>query len=160
MEVSAFLLGEREMSGVEVRVGSLDEVTQVVETIGEFARKETVESLSERLNDKHDALVLVAVEDRQLLGFKIGYRLDDTTYYSWLGGVSPLARGKGVAQKLLDYQEAWVADKGYRELNVKSRNQFPSMLRLLIRNHYQIEDFERVDPLQESRIHFTKLLIA
>lgn len=147
------------MSAIEIRPGTLEEVVQVVEQITEFARKETTDSLALRLDNKQGVLVLVALEGEQLLGFKIGYQIDQQTYYSWFGGVSPAARNKGVAQKLLDRQEAWVADRGYRDLKVKSRNQFPSMLRLLIRNGYQIEDFESVDPLRESRIHFIKSLV-
>lgn len=140
---------------ITVREGSLQEVEQIVATITEFVRKETVDTLYARLDGKR-SLVLVAEEDGYLLGFKIGYQLDNETFYSWFGGVSPQARKRGVAQILMDWQERWVGEQGYHQLKVKSRNQFPSMLRLLLRNGYQIEDFERVDPLVESRIHFCK----
>lgn len=43
---------------------------------------------------------------------------------------------------LLEAQEEWVAEQGYKTLKVKSRNQFPAMLRLLLRNDYIIEKFE------------------
>ncbi len=43
---------------------------------------------------------------------------------------------------LLEAQEEWVAEQGYKTLKVKSRNQFPAMLRLLLRNGYLIEKFE------------------
>jgi len=49
-------------------------------------------------------------------------------------------------------------DHGYQQLKVKSRNQFPAMLRLLLRNNYLIENFEPYEPLLESRIHFVKQL--
>ena len=127
----------------------------VVEQIDEFSHKESVESLSARLQDKKQ-LVLVAEEDGQLLGFKIGYQLDEQTFYSWFGGVSPLARNKGVAQLQLDIQEQWVRDQGYKQLKVKSRNQFSSMLRLLLRNGYMIENFEQKEDIKENRLHFVK----
>ncbi|MCW8333182.1 GNAT family N-acetyltransferase [Vibrio sp. SCSIO 43135] len=142
---------------VVVRQGSLEEVVQVVSAIQEFAQKETVQSLLKRLDGK-TSLVLVAEERGQLLGFKIGYEIDNETFYSWFGGVSPLARNKGVAQKLLDVQEQWVVEHGYTQLKVKSRNQFPAMLRLLIRNSYLIENYEKRDPIIESRIEFVKSL--
>lgn len=138
------------------RVGSLEECVQVVQQIKEFAHKETVESLSARLDGKVRSLVQVAQQGDNLLGFKIGYQLDDNTFYSWFGGVSSLARNKGVAQQLLEIQEQWVREQGYRQLKVKSRNQFPSMLRLLLRNGYMIEKFVPKQPLEESRIHFVK----
>ncbi|EOW9552846.1 N-acetyltransferase family protein [Vibrio fluvialis] len=140
---------------MQIRLGTLAEAAQVVQEIGEFIRKETVETLAQRLAGKRD-LILIAEEDGQLLGFKIGYELDSETFYSWFGGVSSLARNRGVAQQLLDAQEQWVAERGYGKLTVKSRNQFPAMLRLLLRNGYLIENFEKTEPLAESRIHFVK----
>ncbi|KWU02402.1 acetyltransferase [Vibrio toranzoniae] len=142
---------------VVVREGSLEEVVSVVEQISEFAKKESVASLSERLAGK-TSLILVAEEAGVLLGFKIGYELDQQTFYSWFGGVSPLARNKGVAQAQLDAQELWVEQQGYQQLKVKSRNQFPAMLRLLLRNGYQIEKLEEKEDITENRIYFLKTL--
>ncbi|MEZ8158991.1 GNAT family N-acetyltransferase [Vibrio splendidus] len=138
-----------------VREGSLEEVVSVVEQITEFARKESVASLSERLAGK-TSMILVAEEAGVLLGFKIGYELDENTFYSWFGGVLPIARNKGVAQAQLDTQEQWVQQQGYKRLKVKSRNQFPAMLRLLLRNGYLIEKLEEKEDINAHRIHFLK----
>ncbi|ERM59095.1 N-acetyltransferase family protein [Vibrio cyclitrophicus] len=138
-----------------VREGSLEEVVSVVEQISEFAKNESVASLAERLAGKK-SLILVAEDDDVLLGFKIGYALDQHTFYSWFGGVSPLARNKGVAQAQLEAQEAWVQKQGYEQLKVKSRNQFPAMLRLLLRNGYLIEKLEEKEDINAHRIHFLK----
>ncbi|MEZ8878999.1 MULTISPECIES: GNAT family N-acetyltransferase [Vibrio] len=140
---------------VIVREGSLEEVVSVVEQITEFAKKESVASLSERLAGK-TSLILVAEEAGVLLGFKVGYELDENTFYSWFGGVSSLARNKGVAQAQLDVQEQWVKQQGYQQLKVKSRNQFPAMLRLLLRNGYLIEKLEEKEDINTNRIHFLK----
>ncbi len=140
-----------------VRDGTLQEVVTIVERISEFAQKESVDSLQQRLNGKKHQ-VLLAEQDGSLLGFKIGYELDNKTFYSWFGGVCPSARRKGVAQALLNHQETWAAKQGYSAIKVKSRNQFPSMLRMLIANHYLIADYEPKEPLVESRIHFVKWL--
>ncbi|MFG0605750.1 GNAT family N-acetyltransferase [Vibrio mimicus] len=140
-----------------VREGSLNEVTQIVAQISEFAKSENEQSLQARLENKPN-LVLVAENNGELLGFKIGYKLDSETFYSWFGGVAPAARGHGVAQRLLEVQEAWVLEQGYKRIKVKSRNQFPAMLRLLIKNGYLIENYEKKDPIIESRIHFSKEL--
>ncbi|MFB9214032.1 GNAT family N-acetyltransferase [Vibrio sinaloensis] len=143
---------------ITYREGTLAECVQVVEQIKEFSHKETVESLAARLEGKPRFLIQVAQEGENLLGFKIGYQLDNDTFYSWFGGVSSLARNKGVAQSLLEIQEQWVRQHGYKWLKVKSRNQFPAMLRLLIRNGYLIEKFEEKDVLLDCRIHFVKQL--
>ncbi len=91
-----------------------------------------------------------------LLGFKIGYELDENTFYSWFGGVLPIARNKGVAQAQLDIQEQWVKQQGYQQLKVKSRNLFPAMLRLLLKNGYLIEKLEEKEDINAHRIHFLK----
>jgi len=140
---------------VIVREGSLEEVVSVVEQITEFAKKESVASLSERLAGK-TSLILVAEEAGVLLGFKIGYELDENTFYSWFGGVLPIARNKGVAQAQLDIQEQWVKQQGYQQLKVKSRNLFPAMLRLLLKNGYLIEKLEEKEDINVHRIHFLK----
>jgi ribosomal protein S18 acetylase RimI-like enzyme len=142
---------------MKIREGSLSEVVTVVTEIDEFIVKENEQSLAQRLEGKRH-LILVAEQQGQILGFKIGYELDSDTFYSWFGGVSPKSRNLGLAQKLLDVQESWVIEQGYQQLKVKSRNQFPAMLRLLLRNNYLIENFEPYEPLLESRIHFVKQL--
>ncbi len=142
---------------VVFRRGTLAECVEAVEAINEFAHKESVDSLAARIEGKR-SLVLVAEEQGDIIGFKIGYELNAETFYSWFGGVTPAARGKGVAQTLLDEQEAWVVAQGYKTLKVKSRNQFPMMLRLLIKNGYMIENYESKPDIREARIHFSKAM--
>ncbi len=140
-----------------IREGTLEEALQVVNRVKEFTNEETIESMAQRLGDKN-SLILVAEKNGSILGFKIGYELDDDTFYSWFGGVAPQARNEGVAQMLLEAQEEWVAEQGYKTLKVKSRNQFPAMLRLLLRNGYLIEKFDENLNLRESRVHFIKAI--
>ena len=64
----------------------------------------------------------------------------------------------GVAQKLLQYQERWVTNKGYKEIEVKSMNQYPEMLHFLIKNQYHIYGVE--DSEHGTKILFQKLLDA
>ncbi len=142
-----------------IRQGSLAEVVSIVTKIDEFVSKETEASLSARLAGKTH-YIQIAEQGDELLGFKIGYQLDEDTFYSWFGGVSSEARGKGVAQALLEAQEKWARDHNFQTITVKSRNQFPAMLRLLIRNDYLIERYEEKPNILESRIYFRKALFA
>ncbi|MDF2154020.1 GNAT family N-acetyltransferase [Vibrio sp. CAU 1672] len=140
-----------------IREGTLQEASQVMARVPEFTLGETPDAMLQRLGDK-TSLILVAEKSGVMLGFKVGYELDDDTFYSWLGGVVAEARNEGVAQMLLEVQEEWVTEQGYKTLKVKSRNQFPAMLRLLLRNGYLIEKVEEKSNLRESRIHFIKAL--
>ncbi len=125
-------------------------------TLPEFTQTEALESLAQRLGD--DYLALVYHEAGQDLGFKLGYAESTAVFYSWLGGVRPEARGRGVAQALLEAQETWAREQGFRQLRVKSMNRFPAMLRLLVRNAYLVEGLTPAqDPLW-TKIHFSKSL--
>lgn len=140
-----------------VRQASLEEALTVLATIKEFDHVETVESLQARIADQ-PALVLVAQMNQQLVGVKVGYAKSDDEFYSWIGGVSPSGRGHGVAQALLEAQEGWVKAEGYKRLTVKSRNRFTAMLRLLLRNGYQILDLEKKGQVADYRLYFEKVL--
>ncbi|BCL68181.1 GNAT family N-acetyltransferase [Vibrio nigripulchritudo] len=140
---------------MQIRIGTLEECVEVANAIPEFVEKETVENLRNRLDGKTH-LILVAVKEEQLLGFKIGYELTEKTFYSWFGGVTPAGRKSGIAQLLMDEQEDWVAKNGYQQVKVKSRNAFPAMLRLLLRNGYLIDMYEKYPNNLDSRIHFLK----
>ncbi|MDJ0879636.1 MAG: GNAT family N-acetyltransferase [Halieaceae bacterium] len=122
----------------------------------EFTRPEPLESLAQRLGD--DYLALVFRKDGQDVGFKLGYPESADTFYSWLGGVSPAARGCGVAQALLEAQEQRVRQRGFRRLRVKSMNRFPAMLRLLVRNGYLVDELTPAEDPLLTKIHFVKLL--
>lgn len=127
---------------LQIREASVEEALAVLHRIVEFAAPISLAELTTRLATK-PALILVAENQQQLVGVKIGYALDKQVFYSWLGGVLPAGRGHGVAQALLEAQEAWVIEQGYQQLTVKSRNRFPAMARLLMRNGYLIEDIEK-----------------
>ncbi|MCQ1057907.1 GNAT family N-acetyltransferase [Photobacterium sp. ZSDE20] len=142
---------------MHIREASTEEAVTVLVAITEFARPATEDELKQRLR-VHRALILVAEIDGELAGVKIGYQLSEDCFYSWLGGVAPAGRRSGVAQALLEAQEAWVLAQGYQTLRVKSRNRFPAMLRLLLRNGYQIEHLEKKDGIEDFRLHFVKQL--
>ncbi|WKE67170.1 GNAT family N-acetyltransferase [Gallaecimonas kandeliae] len=101
----------------------------------EFGGGRSVAQYRARFTGPH--LCLVALVDGVPAAFKLGYALDDTTFYSWLGGVLPPYRRQGLAQLLLEAQEAWAAGQGYGRIEVKSSGRFPAMLALLARNGYQ-----------------------
>ena len=140
-----------------IREASIEEAVTVLAAITEFAHPATLEDVTARLRS-HRALILVAEQEGALVGVKIGYQLSEDCFYSWLGGVAPAGRRGGVAQSLLEAQEDWAVAQGYQTLRVKSRNRFPAMLRLLLRNGYQVEHLEKKDGIEDYRLHFVKQL--
>lgn len=71
----------------------------------------------------------------------------------------PAHRKSGLAQRLLEAQEAWASAHGFAAITVKSMNRYPAMLRLLIRNGYQIRLVEHFGDPARERIHFIKSLL-
>lgn len=122
---------------MSVREGSVSEALAVEAAIPEFGAPHSEERYTQRLTDRR-SLILVAELDDRLVGYKVGYQQTPTVFYSWLGGVIPKERGAGIATALRERQEQWARAAGYRHLRVKSKNRFPSMLRLLIGAGYQI----------------------
>ena len=138
-----------------IHTGNVEAAYQVFLAVPELDRYLSLQGFQSRITE--GTLVLVYEADDKAIGFKVGYPLNDDDFYSWLGGVVPEARQSGVAQALLDYQENWVRDQGYQRLSVKSMNRYPSMLRFLIKNGYQIVHVENVGT-DDERIHFLKQL--
>ena len=63
--------------------------------------------------ERDDLLMLLARSTGTDVGFKIGYRLNDATFYSAKGGVHPAHRRNGIARALLYAMLDVVARRGY-----------------------------------------------
>lgn len=99
--------------------------------------------------------VLAFTEDDKLVGFKIGYRYDTTTFYSWVGGVLPNYRQQGIARQLAKRQEQWAKQNGYTKIRTKSMNRFKPMLILNLKNGFDIVKVYTNDK-QQTKIVFEK----
>lgn len=135
--------------------GTVADVIEIDAAIPEFDNKNSKEKIEQRLAG-NEALILVALEGAKKVGYKLGYALSDTEFYSWLGAVHPSYRGHGIAKQLLKQQEAWVKSKGFKSIRVKSMNKFPAMLQLLISQGYVICGYDDKGSPEESKIHFIK----
>lgn len=141
---------------VTYRQGSLDDVEQVLHAVPEIQNHDLMQSMLDRVSAKQ-YLALVAYRGKQPVGCKLGYALDTDNFYSWLGGVVKKHRGQGIAQQLLNEQEAWARKAGFTHLHVKSMNRYPAMLHMLIKNGYQVCGYEGA--VETSKIRFHKELV-
>ncbi|MET4106954.1 GNAT family N-acetyltransferase [Hymenobacter sp. UYP22] len=90
--------------------------------------------------------VWLAYEDDQLVGCKLGYERKPGHYYSWLGGVHPGFRGRGIAAELMRQQHAWCAAQGYHRVRTHTYNRWRAMLLLNLRHGFDI-----IGTVQSSR---------
>ncbi|MFT2139591.1 GNAT family N-acetyltransferase [Staphylococcus sp. GDY8P145P] len=101
---------------------------------------DTNESLNDKFLSKNKIIILVAYKESTIVGYKIGYEIDCSTFYSWLGGVEKNNRNHGIAQMLMDKQISILKSKGYEKIQTKTFNKWKSMLILNIKNDFQINN--------------------
>lgn len=91
-------------------------------------------------------LTLLAIEDDQVVGCKLGYEQQPDQFYSWLGCVSSSHRGRGLASGLMRRQHDWCRQQGYTRIRTHTYNQWRDMLILNLRF-----DFAIIGTLQGKR---------
>lgn len=82
--------------------------------------------------------VLTAWADEQVVGCKLGYVRKPGHYYSWLGGVHPDFRGRGIATELMRRQHDWCRQNHYQTLRTHTYNQWRNMLILNLKHGFDI----------------------
>ena len=110
-----------------------------------------------RITNKKQVLCLIAYDKNTPVGFKIGYEYNETTFYSWVGGVLENYRKRGIAKTLALLQEKWVKENEFTKLRTKSMNQYKPMLILNIKNGFDIVQIYTNDSGQ-TKIVFEKEL--
>ena len=91
-----------------------------------------------RIRAHEDIFTVIARNEGQLIGFKMGYPILDNTFYSWIGGVIMPFRNKGIANRLAQIQEDWVKENKFAVLKTKSMNRFKPMMMLNLKRGFDI----------------------
>jgi predicted GNAT superfamily acetyltransferase len=113
----------------------LDDLLTLYSSVFEDA---IVDFFMERISTKEDVVSIIAYKNEVLVGFKIGYRYNENTFYSWVGGVLLEYRKQGIAKRLAETQESIAKEKGYTKLRTKSMNRFKPMLILNVKKGFDI----------------------
>ncbi len=82
--------------------------------------------------------ILVVYEDEKAIGIKVGYRLDQGRFYSWLGGVVTDYQGLGIASELMRLQHHWCKEQGFKYIETRSRNEFKQIMSLNLAYGFEI----------------------
>ena len=125
------------MESFHIHEGNLYDAVMVSANVPEFDDTYEIPKYSKRLNSTTH-LILTAYDDHNPIAFKIGYqRHSDGSFYSWMGGVLPNYRRKGIANNLADHQETWAKKKGYSSIRFQTREKHNSMLALAINRDFK-----------------------
>ncbi|WKA54991.1 GNAT family N-acetyltransferase [Planococcus shixiaomingii] len=96
------------------------------------------DNLVNKIESKPELLIFLALFDSEVVGYKMGYALDKETFYSWLGGVAPHYRTRGIASQLMEKQHHYLKQQGYKLVRTKTKNQWRSMLILNIKFGFDV----------------------
>lgn len=98
-----------------------------------------IERFTDKLTHKSHLVFTLSIENEKVVGYKIGYPLDDKRFYSWMGAVAPEARNRGIATKLMSTQHNWAQSQGYQSIETKTMNRWRQMLLLNIRHGFDVK---------------------
>ncbi|MCM3163206.1 GNAT family N-acetyltransferase [Metabacillus litoralis] len=100
----------------------------------------TTDNLINKMKNKPKLLVITAMTGTKVIGYKIGYELDNKRFYSWLGGVDTYYRKHGIASELMEKQHQYLKENGYSVVQTKTMNKWHNMLVLNIKNGFDVID--------------------
>ena len=90
------------------------------------------------LENRTDFALQFAVHDGRPVGFKIGYRQDRERFYSWLGGVLPEWRKRGIGQALMAAQHEHCRKAGFKVIETRTKNKWRDMLVLNLKSGFDV----------------------
>jgi predicted GNAT superfamily acetyltransferase len=95
-------------------------------------------TIVEELGKRSKFLILLGVVDGRVVGYKVGYEERTNRFYSWLGGVHPEYRNRGIASELMRRQHEWCEQQGYAVIRTHTKNKWRNMLILNIQHGFDI----------------------
>jgi GNAT superfamily N-acetyltransferase len=92
----------------------------------------------ERLRQNPRAVLIRALIDEKIAGFKLGYAQDSAKFYSWLGAVDEKFRGLGLGRDLIRAQHEWCKSQGFKKIVTKTKNKWRDMVILNLISGFHI----------------------
>lgn len=103
-----------------------------------FEEPYTRDKIKRELSGKRNIFALVAFNENSACGFKVGFEMNSTLFYSWIGGVAAGSRGNGVAKLLMKKQHDFARNEGYDIVRTETENRFREMLLLNIKSGFNV----------------------
>jgi predicted GNAT superfamily acetyltransferase len=118
------------------------------------------EKIARTFSSMPELVCLLALDGDTPCGFKAGYAMSERKFYSWIGGVAPEFRKRGIARKLMLTQHRILVERGYEVVRTHTENRFRNMLLLNIHSGFDIVGV--ISDVQQTRttIVMDKLLTA
>lgn len=96
------------------------------------------EKITRESSVKPNLISLVACIKEEAVGYKVGYEMSSRLFYSWMGGVVPAHRNKGIAGRLMAEQHKLIKQQGYKLVRTHTENRYRDMLILNLRTGFDV----------------------
>ncbi len=107
--------------------------------------------------EREDLLMLLAYLGDEPVGFKIGYKESQHTFYSAKGGVLEAYRRRGISRRLLDEMIVRIRRKGYRVLAYDTfPNMHPGMTIMGLAEGFRVTRADYNPTYKDFRLRFEK----
>lgn len=146
-----------EFTGIE-GVPDKEKLGKILEFYGLIFSDANAEKFEKRISEAKNPLILLALDNEKIVGFKIGYEIEPKVFYSWLGGVDKNFRFREIAAELMKRQHLWCRRKGFETVRTKTKNEFKAMPILNITHNFDIVNVYR-DKRDELKIVLEKDLL-
>lgn len=90
--------------------------------------------------------------------FDISFEISSRIFYSWIGGVLPEYRGKGIAKALIKKQHALIPALGHKCVRTFTENKYREMLILNIKSGFDVIGVYKSDHDEKQTIMLEKML--
>jgi ribosomal protein S18 acetylase RimI-like enzyme len=107
-----------------------------LEALSESIFAVAVGDIGWRLENMPYASVFSARDDNKLVGFKAGYAMSQSKYYSWLGGVRQDYRRQGIASELMRLQHIWLCEQGFQVIETSANEENITMAAANLRHGF------------------------
>ena len=109
--------------------------------------------------DRHDLTFLLAFEEDEPIGFKVGYGETEATFYSAKGGVLEGHRRRGIARLMLERLVEKAREMGYRRFAYDTfPNKHPGMTVMGLAEGFRVTAAGYNAAYRDYRIRFEKRL--
>ena len=124
----------------------------------EIFKDADLDFFKQRIEQQPELFSILAYNNDDLIGFKVGYPYDETTFYSWIGGVLPNQQQQGVGRHMAKIQEDYAKSNGFKKLRTKSMNTYKAMMILNLKNGFDITNIY-TNTKGQAKIVFEKNLV-
>ncbi len=137
-----------------------DEVAQDIFSLESLAHEKPfpISKLKRKTDFKNNLLILVAYSGSLPVGYKVGFEESERLFDSWIGGVHPEFRRKGIAKNLMNMQHERAKEMGYSFVRTHTKNSYREMLIFNIRYGFDVVGTYKSDYQKELIIMLEKAL--